>query len=67
MHLGVCGCSSRLRVLKGRRLYQFTTAPELMRFRAENKALHFKSLASGAQQPTVQRGAIVAELYVCAR
>lgn len=54
-------------MFKGRCLYLFTTAPELMRFRAENKALHFNSLASGAQQPAVQEGAAVAELYVCAR
>lgn len=52
---------------KGRFLYQSTTAPELMRFRAENKAVHFNSLANGARRPAVQEGATVAELYVCAR
>lgn len=52
---------------KGRCLYQSTTAPELMRFRAENKAVHFNSLASGTRRPAVQEGATVAELYVCAR
>lgn len=41
-------------------LYQFTTAPELMRFRAENKAVHFNSLASGARRPAVHGGATVA-------
>lgn len=54
-------------MFKGRCLYLFTTAPELMRFRAEKKPLHFNSLASGAQHPAVQEGAAVAELYVCAR
>lgn len=57
----------RVCISKGCCLYQFTTAPELMWFRAENKAVHFNSLASGAQQPAVHDGARVVELYVCAR
>lgn len=66
-------CTQRVFFLKiactfeGLCLYQFTTAPELMQFRTENKAVHFNSLASGARQPAVHKGATVAVLYVCAR
>lgn len=54
-------------VLKGRCLYQFTTAPELMLFRGENKAVHFNGMASGLQRPALHRGATVDKLYVCDR
>lgn len=52
-------------IFKGCSLNQFTTAPELMRFRIQDKTVHFNSLASGAWRPAMHKGATVAELYVC--
>lgn len=64
-----CACDSVFKwtcmcvcTFKGRCLYQVTAAPQLMRFRVENQAVHFNSLASSAQRPAVQEAATEAEL-----
>lgn len=60
-----CTCSQRVLffkrvcIFKGRCLYRFILAPELMRFRAQNKAVHFNGLAGGARRPAKHEGATV--------